>query len=365
MKILIIAGRFGLSGVPLAQLKLAKALSRNNHQVELIYGAVNQGNKLPESNQFKISTLNSNRVSFMLFPLIKYFIFRKPDLVFTAGDHLNAIVLIASIVSISNSKISCSSRVTPYDTYSNKIFSKGWFLRIVMSLVDWRANALTCVSKEMVEQYHNIFKHRRHQCVYNIVLDEESKHTISKKVNEDWLINKDSQILISAGALEPWKGFDDLINAFSLLNIENKNIKLLILGDGSMRSKLEKQISDLNLLQYIKMPGFINDPIRYFGLSDIFILSSHVEGMPNVLIEAMMAGCTPVATDCPTGPKEVITDNENGYLANVKDPASIAVAIGKAIKRPIEKNKLRDAVEKFHEEIILEKHFDILNLKNV
>ena len=54
MKILVIAGRYGLSGVPLAQLKLAKALARDGHQVELIFGAVNDGNKLPESNLFKI-----------------------------------------------------------------------------------------------------------------------------------------------------------------------------------------------------------------------------------------------------------------------------------------------------------------------
>ena len=100
MKILVIAGRYGLSGVPLAQLKLSKALARDGHQVELIYGAVNEGNKLPESNLFKISTLNSQRVSSMLFPLVKYFISKKPDLVFTAGDHLNAIVLIASAIVI-------------------------------------------------------------------------------------------------------------------------------------------------------------------------------------------------------------------------------------------------------------------------
>ena len=365
MKILVIAGRYGLSGVPLAQLKLAKALARDDHHVELIYGAVNEGNKLPESNLFKISTLNSKRVSSMLFPLAKYFIFKKPDLVFTAGDHLNAIVLIASIISISFAKISCSSRVTPYDTYSSKIFSKGWLLKIVMSLVDWRANALTCVSKEMVEQYHSTFAHKRHKCVYNIVLDEESKNIMSKKVHEEWLNNKSGQILIAAGALEPWKGFDDLINAFNLVKLENKNIKLLILGDGSMRLKLKQQISELNLENYVKLLGFKNDPIRYFSLSDIFVLSSHVEGMPNVLIEAMMAGCTPVSTECPTGPKEIISENENGYLAKVKDSRSIANAIIKALDKPIEKNKLKDAVKQFHEKIILEKHFHMLGLKDV
>ena len=183
-----------------------------------------------------------------------------------------------------------------------------------MSLVDWRANALTCVSKEMVEQYHSTFAHKRHKCVYNIVLDEESKNIMSKKVHEEWLNNKSGQILIAAGALEPWKGFDDLINAFNLVKLENKNIKLLILGDGSMRLKLKQQISELNLENYVKLLGFKNDPIRYFSLSDI-LYCHHVEGMPNVLIEAMMAGCTPVSQNARLDQKEIISENENGYLA--------------------------------------------------
>ena len=122
---------------------------------------------------------------------------------------------------------------------------------------------------------------------------------------------------------------------------------------------------ELNLENYVKLLGFKNDPIRYFSLSDIFVLSSHVEGMPNVLIESMMSGCTPVSTECPTGPKEIIIENENGYLAKVKDSRSIANAIIKALDKPIEKNKLKDAVKQFHEKIILEKHFHMLGLKDV
>ena len=67
----------------------------------------------------------------MLFKIIKYLFKHKPDIVLSAGDHLNAIVLLAAILSNSKAKISCSSRVTPYDTYSNKLFSKGWILKLV------------------------------------------------------------------------------------------------------------------------------------------------------------------------------------------------------------------------------------------
>ena len=64
----------------------------------------------------------------------------------SAEDHLNSIVLIAAIASGSKAKISCSSRVTPYDTYSSVLFTKRWFLKQVVRAFMWRADALTCVS---------------------------------------------------------------------------------------------------------------------------------------------------------------------------------------------------------------------------
>ena len=70
---------------------------------------------------------------------------------------MNAIVLLAAILSNSKAKISCSSKVTPYDTYSNKFFSKGWILKLVMQLVMFRADVLSCVSKDMVYQYKKYF----------------------------------------------------------------------------------------------------------------------------------------------------------------------------------------------------------------
>ena len=67
----------------------------------------------------------------MFFPLWKYLIFNKPEVIFSAEDHLNIITVLASIFSFSKAKISVSSRVTPIDTYRNSnIFSKGWFLKI-------------------------------------------------------------------------------------------------------------------------------------------------------------------------------------------------------------------------------------------
>ena len=71
MKICVIAGRYGISGVPLAQYRLAKALAKLGHNVELVFGSINLGCKIPSSEKFKILTLNKNRVLLMFFNLNK------------------------------------------------------------------------------------------------------------------------------------------------------------------------------------------------------------------------------------------------------------------------------------------------------
>ena len=84
--------------------------------------------------------------------------------------------------------------------------------------------------------------------------------------------------------------------------------------------------------------------------------------MPNALIEAMMCGCTPVSTDCPTGPSEIIKKNYYGYLVPVGNPELMSKAIENAIEQPVHKQKLEEAVRPFEEEYVIKKHLKMLNL---
>jgi glycosyltransferase involved in cell wall biosynthesis len=88
-----------------------------------------------------------------------------------------------------------------------------------------------------------------------------------------------------------------------------------------------------------------------------------VEGLPNVLVEAMMCGCTPVSTDCPTGPQEVLAGGKYGYLVPVDDPEAMAAAIAKALDAPIADELLSQAIIPFAEDAVLERHFMLLNLE--
>jgi glycosyltransferase involved in cell wall biosynthesis len=362
MKICVIAGRYAISGVPLAQLRFARALASYGHDVELVFGMVNPGYSLPEIEGIKIRTLNKARVSSMLGILIDYYKKQKPDVVFSAGDHLNAVVLMAALISRSNAKISCSSRVTPFDTYSNVPFSKRWILKQFMRILMPRANAMTCVSEDMVEQYRQVFKSPPHVCVYNIIGDSQTQSKIDEEVIEDWLVNKTEPVIVGAGSLELWKGFSDLILAMNEL-LKTRQVKLIILGDGPLRAELQSLIERLDLTSSVKLIGYVENPLKYFSRSDIFVLSSHVEGMPNVLVEAMMCGCTPVSTDCPTGPRELLQDGKYGYLVPLCSPIAMADAIANALDCPIAANMLQDAISPFSVNNVIARHFEILGVE--
>jgi glycosyltransferase involved in cell wall biosynthesis len=359
MKILVITPLFALAGVPLSQIRFARALLERKHEVELIIGHVPQDFIFDKPKNLKIKIFNKLKVRSMLFPLIKYLWREKPDVIFTAEDHLNIVVLIAAILSFTKAKISCSSRVTPYDTYRGGVFSKGWFLKQLSRLLMRKADALTCVSEDMVLQYKNIFYNSKHVCVYNIVDNSFSRSLMNEKVSHKWLLESNFPIIVAAGRLAPWKGFTNLIQAMALLN-GKVNAKLLILGDGPQRKELQELIEKYDLQENIDLVGYVTNPYKYFARSNIFVLSSRVEGLPNVLVEAMMCGCTPVSTNCPTGPREVLSDGKFGYLVPVDDPVRLAESIAYALNNPIHKKDLYNAIIPFREDEVINKHFRIL-----
>ena len=132
-----------------------------------------------------------------------------------------------------------------------------------------------------------------------------------------------------------------LIQAFFIL--KSLPCKLLIVGAGVMEEVLKQKVKDLGLMDKIIFCGFDKNPFKYVNRSDCFVLSSDVEGFPNVLIEALACGKPVISTDCSSGPRELLapaTDlhhraintyeiGEYGILTPVKDVISLANAMKK------------------------------------
>lgn len=361
MKITVITARFSYSGVPLAQIRLGEALARQGHSVRIVFCYSDSFYALPRLNSVSVEVWNIRSIRFAVLPLALYLRADKPDVIFSAEDHLNIMVSIAALLVGSKVKISASSRVTPFDTYSSIPFTKRWILKQLAKLTAPRLNALTCVSQDMVAQYRQVFSRSSHVCVYNPVVDANVLERMHEEVAHAWFVDKSMPVLVAAGRLAPWKGFKYLIKALALLR-SRRSARLLILGDGPLRDELQELIDFYGLHDTVELVGYVENSLKYFARADVFVLSSLVEGMPNVLVEAMMCGCTPVATDCPTGPRELLQGGRLGYLVPVRDPEAMAAAIGCALDCPTPKSLLDQAVAPFEEKRVIDRHFELLGL---
>lgn len=356
----MVTPRYMLSGVALAQHRFARALGARGHEVDFVIGRVDPGLEVPRSDNVTVLELGLPQARHMVIPLWKYFRREKPDVVFSAEDHLNTLVLLTAWVAGSRAKISGSSRVTPFDTYSSKPFTKRWLLKHLARLSFHRADVLSCVSKDMVAQYRETFGSTApHVAIYNIVDDVASQQRMREPVDEPWLNNPSLPVVIAAGTLAEWKGFGDLIAAF--VNVRTP-ARLVILGEGPLRPELEAQVAELGLQDRVRLPGFTTNTLAHLARSDVFVLSSRVEGLPNVLVEAMMCGCTPVSTDCPTGPREVLDGGRFGTLVGVGDRVAMAKAIDQALANPVAAELLAEAIRPFAEKTVVDRHFALLGL---
>ena len=146
--------------------------------------------------------------------------------------------------------------------------------------------------------------------------------------------------ILGVGRLAREKGFDILIQAYARL-ADEIDLPLMILGEGPEREALEALISQSGLNERISLPGFSSSPWPLMKSAKLFVLPSREEGLPSVLIEALALGTQVVATDCPSGPREILEGGKFGRLVPVDDVAAMAQAMRDALKQPfIEPEKL-------------------------
>ena len=135
--------------------------------------------------------------------------------------------------------------------------------------------------------------------------------------------------IVTAGRLNEQKGFHLLIDAISMVRGRHPDIefRLAILGDGSRRENLERQIAGLNLHETVHLTGFQDNAIAWYRSADVFVLPSLIEGMPNVLLEAMACGTPVISSDCHSGPAEILQGGRFGQLIPVGSADALRDAI--------------------------------------
>ncbi|WP_138439353.1 glycosyltransferase family 4 protein [Marinobacter alexandrii] len=147
------------------------------------------------------------------------------------------------------------------------------------------------------------------------------------------VVNPTQYVVLAVGRLGEEKGFDLLIQAFSLVAESFPNWDLVILGEGEERSMLEALVTNLGLSGRVLLPGRIGDLAEWYNRAEIYVMSSRFEGFPNTLMEAMAHGLPAVSFDCKTGPADIIRDGIDGVLVPPADgDAGLARAMAEMIQ---------------------------------
>lgn len=131
------------------------------------------------------------------------------------------------------------------------------------------------------------------------------------KIQQQGASNESSQVytICTMGRLEEQKGQWHLIHAFSKFHKEYPESRLQILGEGDLKDKFEKLITELQLNDCVELLGFVKKPYEIISQANLFVLPSIYEGFPNALVEAMACGIPVIATDCDSGAREILAPN--------------------------------------------------------
>lgn len=157
---------------------------------------------------------------------------------------------------------------------------------------------------------------------------------------------RDAPVVMGMGGLRKAKDFPTLLRAFALM-IRERPARLIILGKGHLKEKLVALARSLGVELWTDFPGFVENPYGYLAHADLFVLSSLWEGSPNVLTEALAMGTAVVATDCPSGPREILQDGRYGRLVPRGDPHAMAQAMVETLEAPPDPSFLKQAVARY------------------
>lgn len=363
-RISVLLASYSVTGVPRITLSLVRELAIRDYRVDfvLLSGRLPEGVRRNLGRSVRLIELQRQRTMHALPSLWRYFRRERPAGVISAEEHLNVVALVALRAARSNARISISFHVPPDLGHERPIWdSRRWPLMVGRWVYPW-ADAIVPISQAMGEQLANAtgIDRDRLKVIYNPVVSDWLVERSRELIAPDCL-DESSRFILGVGTLDPRKGFLDLLTAFAFVR-RSRDMHLVILGEGKQRKELESRVVELGLEGTVSLPGAVANPYAWMARAEVFVLPSYFEGLPTVLIEAMACGCPVVATDCPTGPREILDEGRYGKLVPMRDPERLAEAILETLATAPDREALLERARAFHVDRVMDEYLGALGL---
>jgi glycosyltransferase involved in cell wall biosynthesis len=324
-------------GAERAMLNLAHGLAERDFAVDLVLAQA-KGPYLSQVNEsIRVVDLKASRVLSSLPKLALYLLRERPKALISALDYANIVALWARrLVGIPRQVLVNEQNTISRSAHNSARRRQRMVPQLVKRFYPW-ADYIVGNSHGVADDLCKITRlpRERIRILYNPVVTPELREKAQAQLNHPWFEPGQPPVILAVGRLTKQKDFPTLIRAFAQV-LRTRSAHLLILGEGPDRPALARLINQLGLEDDIAMPGFVDNPYAYMSRASLYVLSSQWEGLPTVLIEALYCGSPIIATDCPSGPREILENGKHGLLVPVGDVAALsqAIEVGLAGKTP-------------------------------
>ncbi|MBB5505166.1 glycosyltransferase family 4 protein [Paraburkholderia atlantica] len=336
MKIVLVVNSMGEpGGAERVAAVLSAAWAQRNHTVTLVPTYSKHGGcffpidekvrMIYLADRVKHSPLRRINYIARLTELRKLFVEEQPDVIVSFLTNVNINVILASR-GLHIPVIACEHNDPVAD-------GRPLLWKLLCRLTYPRATALTFLSQSMAAPFEKMRSGStpRIAVMPNPIPDELFSITRPQRA-------EGRKRLISVGRLEPQKHYELLIETFAKVANDFEDWDLWIWGEGPERPMLTRRIAELDLSRRVFLPGSTQAAWDEMAAADAFVLSSRFEGMPVALMESMALGVPAVSFDCPSGPRELMRDGQDGLLI----PPGDATALAAGLRRMLSDQALRE-----------------------
>lgn len=284
--------------------------------------------------------------------LVRYLRGAQPDFVLCGKDRAGRTALIARRLSGVPFDLVMRAGTTVSERLAHRSAWAGFRARTLIRMSYGRAAAVVGNSEGVVADIAAVAQlpAERVHLVRNPVVTPELSALAAEAVDHPWLAPGAPPLVLAIGGLRRQKGFDTLLEAFARLRAR-RACRLAILGRGHLADELARRADDLGVADDVTLPGFDPNPYRWLARAALFVLSSRWEGSPNALTEALALGTPVVATDCPSGPREVLDHGRVAPLVPVGDATALADAMASQLDAPTPVTQRQAAVADYRVEL--------------
>ncbi len=361
--IAVFASFSGTGGVERMLVNLLRGFVDQGHEVDLVLVRAESPHLEHLPARVNLIRLRASHTFLAVPELARYLRARRPVALLAAKDRAGRAAVLARALSRVDTRVVLRLGTHLSTAMAERSAFARWLRYWPIRWLYPRIDRIVAVSEGVANDTANIARIPRSRIavIRNPVITPELFARAADPCPHPWLAPGRPPVIMGAGRLQRQKDFPTLIRAFARVRAV-RECRLMILGEGSARPKLEALVAELGLTGSVDLPGFQSNPYRYLARAALFVLSSAWEGSPNVLTEAMALGIPVVATDCPSGPAEILAAGRHGPLVPVGDAEALAAAMLATLERPPPSVALQDAVAEYEQARSAERYLRALGI---